>query len=137
MITVSMTCFTAGVQKSLPFDITAVVSNHEDTKELVETHSLPFYYLPLTKDTKQKQEAKIKNIVAETQSDLVVLARYMQILSEDFCQEHEGRVINIHHSFLPGFKGARPYNQAYERGVKIVGATAHFATADLDEGPNH
>ncbi len=120
---------------ALPINITAVVSNHEKTKNLVAAHNLPFYYLPVTKDTKTDQEVRVKEIIEETDSELIVLARYMQILSQDMCETYAGRVINIHHSFLPGFKGARPYNQAYERGVKIVGATAHFATSDLDEGP--
>ena len=121
--------------KSLPVDITGVISNHENSKELVEGHGLPFHYLPVTKSNKAEQEQKLRDIIADTSSELTVLARYMQILSEEFCHDYEGRVINIHHSFLPGFKGARPYHQAYERGVKIIGATAHFATADLDEGP--
>lgn len=117
----------------LPIDITAVISNHETTKDLVESHELPFYYLPI--DDKETQEKKVRDIIEKTDSELIILARYMQILSEDFCKAYKGRVINIHHSFLPGFKGARPYHQAYDRGVKIIGATAHFATADLDEGP--
>lgn len=121
--------------KHLPIDIAGVVSNHETARDLVENHSLPFHYLPVTKETKGNQEKQVRQIIDETGSELVVLARYMQILSEDFCESYQGRVINIHHSFLPGFKGARPYHQAYERGVKIIGATAHFATADLDEGP--
>ncbi len=119
----------------LPIEITAVISNHQDTEKLVKDHGLPFHYLPVTKATKKEQEQQVQNIINETNSELVVMARYMQILSTEFCDKHIGRVINIHHSFLPGFKGARPYNQAYERGVKIIGATAHFATADLDEGP--
>ena len=119
----------------LPIEITAVISNHVDAKSLVTDHDIPFYYLPITKETKSDQEQLIKNIITETDSELIVMARYMQILTEEFCTEYQGRVINIHHSFLPGFKGARPYHQAYERGVKIIGATAHFATADLDEGP--
>ncbi len=117
----------------LPIDITAIISNHQITKDLAESHELPFHYLPI--DNKEAQEEKVRNIIEETDSELIVLARYMQILSEDFCTSYKGRVINIHHSFLPGFKGAKPYHQAYERGVKIIGATAHFATADLDEGP--
>lgn len=120
---------------NLPIEITAVISNHEDVRKLVSDHDLPFHYLPVTKDTKAEQEKTVRKIIDETQSELIVMARYMQILSEAFCEAYHGRVINIHHSFLPGFKGARPYHQAYERGVKIIGATAHFATADLDEGP--
>ena len=119
----------------LPIDITAVVSNHDDTRGLVENHNLPFHHLPVTKATKQEQEAQVSQIIEETGSELIVMARYMQILSDDFCTKYAQRVINIHHSFLPSFKGAKPYHQAYERGVKITGATAHFATADLDEGP--
>lgn len=121
--------------KQLPIEITAVISNHNTTKNMVESHGLPFYELPLKENKKQQQEEQVQKIIKKTGSELVVLARYMQILSEEFCTHHQGRVINIHHSFLPGFKGARPYHQAYERGVKIIGATAHFATADLDEGP--
>lgn len=119
----------------LPVDITAVVSNHENNRKLVEDRGLRFVHLPVTKDTKEAQEENLAALIRETDSELVALARYMQILSDPFCRTHEGRVINIHHSFLPGFKGAKPYHQAYERGVKIVGATAHFATSDLDEGP--
>lgn len=121
--------------KHLPIEITGVVSNHKTTKELVTSHNLPFHHCPVNKNNKKKQEQQVEKIIEKTGTELVVLARYMQILSEDFCTNHQGRVINIHHSFLPGFKGARPYHQAYERGVKIIGATAHFATADLDEGP--
>ena len=119
----------------LPIEITAIISNHEDTKTLAENHSLPFHYFPLKKDKKQTQEAQVREVIETTESELIVMARYMQILSKEFCADYQGRVINIHHSFLPGFKGARPYHQAYERGVKIIGATAHFATEDLDEGP--
>jgi formyltetrahydrofolate deformylase len=119
----------------LPIEITAVVSNHEDTQTLVEHHNLPFHYYPVTKEVKEKQEDRIRQIIEDTNSELIVMARYMQILTERFCKDYAGRVINIHHSFLPGFKGAKPYHQAYERGVKIIGATAHFATPDLDEGP--
>lgn len=119
----------------LPIEITAVISNHDTTKDLVESHNLPFHHLPVDKNNKEEQEKRVSEIIGNTNSELVVLARYMQILSGDFCKEQEGCIINIHHSFLPGFKGARPYHQAYERGVKIIGATAHFATEDLDEGP--
>ncbi|MCB9987976.1 MAG: formyltetrahydrofolate deformylase [Rhodospirillales bacterium] len=119
----------------LPIDITAVVSNHETCRELVENNGLRFEYLPVTKETRTNQERALSEIIDQTNTELVVLARYMQILSENICTRYAGRVINIHHSFLPGFKGARPYHQAWERGVKIIGATAHFATADLDEGP--
>lgn len=119
----------------LPIDIPAVVSNHEDCRELVERHGLRFVHLPVTAETKSAQEAQLLRLVSELRIDLVVLARYMQVLSDDLCSELSGRMINIHHSFLPGFKGARPYHQAYARGVKLIGATAHFVTADLDEGP--
>lgn len=121
--------------KYLPIEITAIVSNHETTRGLAESHGLPFHYLPITKETKDVQEDVLRKIIADTDTELVVLARYMQIMSEKFCEDYTGRVINIHHSFLPGFKGARPYHQAHERGVKIIGATAHFATSNLDEGP--
>ena len=105
-----------------------VVSNHTDLKELVEAHGLTFHHMPITKDTKLAQEAALEEIIKELNIDFVVLARYMQILSDGLSQRMEGRVINIHHSFLPGFKGAKPYHQAHERGVKIIGATAHFVT---------
>jgi len=121
--------------KHLPIDITGIVSNHEDHRTLIEQHGLPFHYLPVDPGNKTEQEKEIEKIVQQSESELIVLARYMQILSEDMCSKFKGRMINIHHSFLPGFKGARPYHQAYERGVKIIGATAHFVTPDLDEGP--
>jgi formyltetrahydrofolate deformylase len=119
----------------LPVDIPLVVSNHPDLRPLVEHHGIPFVLLPVTRETKQDAEAQLLKLVAEYDVDFVVLARYMQVLSDDLCRALEGRVINIHHSFLPGFKGAKPYHQAYERGVKLIGATAHYVTADLDEGP--
>jgi formyltetrahydrofolate deformylase len=119
----------------LPVEIPMVISNREDLKDLVESHGIPFHYLPISADTKTSQEAAILKIVDELKIDFVVLARYMQILSSDFCAKMPGKIINIHHSFLPGFKGAKPYHQAHDRGVKIIGATAHFVTADLDEGP--
>lgn len=120
----------------LPMEVTAIASNH-GREHLVSTDlgDLPFYHLPVTKQTKMEQEARIWELVQETNTDLVVLARYMQILSDGFSAKLLGRCINIHHSFLPGFKGARPYHQAYERGVKLIGATAHYVTSDLDEGP--
>lgn len=120
---------------SLPIDIVGVVSNHETMRPLTEWYGLDFHYLPVTKETKSEQEAEILKIMKEKGADLLVLARYMQILSDNLCSELLGRAINIHHSFLPGFKGAKPYHQAYDRGVKLIGATAHFVTADLDEGP--
>ncbi|WP_172152225.1 MULTISPECIES: formyltetrahydrofolate deformylase [Pseudomonas] len=115
--------------------ITAVVSNHLDLRPMAERMGIRFIYLPVTKDSKAQQEAELLRIVEETGTELVVLARYMQILSDDLCKKLSGRAINIHHSFLPGFKGAKPYHQAYERGVKLIGATAHYVTGDLDEGP--
>ncbi|WP_191487581.1 formyltetrahydrofolate deformylase [Pseudomonas sp. FEN] len=115
--------------------ITAVVSNHLDLRPMAEREGIRFIYLPVTRDSKAGQEAELLRIVEETRTDLVVLARYMQILSDDLCRQLSGRAINIHHSFLPGFKGAKPYHQAYERGVKLIGATAHYVTSDLDEGP--
>jgi formyltetrahydrofolate deformylase len=119
----------------LNMDITCVVSNHPELQKLVESHGLPYVHLPVTADTKPRQEARLLEIVSETRSELVVLARYMQVLSDDLCRKLRGQAINIHHSFLPGFKGAKPYHQAHERGVKLTGATAHYVTADLDEGP--
>lgn len=120
---------------TLPVEIVGVVSNHETMRSLVEWYELPYYYLPVTPDTKTQQEAQILNYIQSLDVDLLVLARYMQILSNDLCLQLEGRAINIHHSFLPGFKGAKPYHQAFERGVKLIGATAHYVTANLDEGP--
>jgi len=120
---------------SLPANIVGVVSNHESARSLVEWHDLPFYYLPVTAETKPDQEAEILRIFDELNGNLLVLARYMQILSDDMCRRLAGKAINIHHSFLPGFKGAKPYHRAWERGVKVIGATAHYVTADLDEGP--
>lgn len=119
----------------LDFHITAIVSNHLDLRAIAEREGIRFIYLPVTKDTKQQQEQELLKIVDETKTELVILARYMQILSNNLCTQLSGRAINIHHSFLPGFKGARPYHQAFERGVKMIGATAHFVTSDLDEGP--
>ena len=119
----------------LAIEIPIVVSNHETCRPLCERYAIPFLHLPVTKDTKAAQEARLRELIAEHHIDFVVLARYMQILSPEFCNDMAGRIINIHHSFLPGFKGARPYQQAYERGVKMIGATAHYVTADLDEGP--
>jgi formyltetrahydrofolate deformylase len=119
----------------LKMEIAAVVSNHPDLRSLVEAQGLRYVYLPVTPDTKAEQEDKLVALVEETQSDLVVLARYMQVLSDNLCRRLRGHAINIHHSFLPGFKGAKPYHQAHARGVKLTGATAHYVTADLDEGP--
>lgn len=119
----------------LPVEIAAVVSNHEDMRALVEWHDIPYHHLPISPDTKAGQEAQVKALIDALDIDLVVLARYMQILSSDLCAALAWRAINIHHSFLPSFKGARPYHQAHARGVKIIGATAHYVTTDLDEGP--
>lgn len=120
---------------ALPADIVGVFSNHQDCRGLVEWYGIPFHHLPVTPDTKPEQEAKIVELMERENVELLVLARYMQILSDDLCAKLEGRAINIHHSFLPSFKGARPYHQAHSRGVKVVGATAHYVTAKLDEGP--
>jgi formyltetrahydrofolate deformylase len=116
-------------------DIALVVSNHDDLRVMAEAAGLPYVHVPVTPATKPEAEAELLQLVEEHDIDLVVLARYMQVLSDDLCRALEGRAINIHHSFLPGFKGAKPYHQAYQRGVKLVGATAHYVTADLDEGP--
>ena len=115
--------------------IPAIVSNHADLAELAEWHGIPYYHIPVTQKTREKAEQQLLEIFTDTQTELVVLARYMQILSNQLCTKLAGRVINIHHSFLPGFKGARPYQQAHERGGKLIGATAHYVTPDLDEGP--
>nr|WP_298718987.1 formyltetrahydrofolate deformylase [uncultured Steroidobacter sp.] len=120
---------------TLPVDIVGVVSNHETQRRLVEWHGLPFHYLPLQPEGKQAQEQRMLKLFRDLKADLLVLARYMQILSSELCGELAGKAINIHHSFLPGFKGAQPYHQAYARGVKLIGATAHYVTDDLDEGP--
>ena len=120
---------------ALAIDIVGVVSNHNDCCSLVEWYGIPFHHFPVTRDTKHQQEAQIVALFNSSKAELLVLARYMQILSDELSQLLDGRAINIHHSFLPGFKGARPYHQAHGRGVKIIGATAHFVTSDLDEGP--
>ena len=119
----------------LKMDITAVVSNHVTLQPTALRHNLPFFHLPITSTTKREQERRLLELVESTRTELVVLARYMQILSDELCEKLRGRAINIHHSFLPGFKGAKPYHQAYDRGVKVIGATAHYVTHDLDEGP--
>ncbi len=120
----------------LPMDIVAIIANYpRETYEHIDFDEIPFHYLPVTKQTKMEQETKLWETVRESKADLVVLARYMQILSDGLAAKLSGRCINIHHSFLPGFKGAKPYHQAHERGVKLIGATAHFVTSDLDEGP--
>ncbi|KAH7070409.1 formyl transferase [Paraphoma chrysanthemicola] len=119
----------------LKVELPVIVSNHPDFLELAKNNGIEFHHLPVNKDTKEQQETQILDLIAKHNIDLVVLARYMQVLSPRLCTEMSGKIINIHHSFLPSFKGAKPYHQAYERGVKIIGATAHFVTADLDEGP--
>jgi formyltetrahydrofolate deformylase len=119
----------------LRIEIPLVISNREDLKSLVEAHGIKFKYLPVTAGSKLDQENEVLKLVDELDIDFVVLARYMQILSKQFCEKLPGKIINIHHSFLPGFKGAKPYHQAHDRGVKIIGASAHFVTNDLDEGP--
>jgi len=120
---------------ALPIDIVGVVSNHLTYQKLVVNHDIPFHHIRITRETRAEAEARLSDLMAETQTELVVLARYMQILSDRLCETMSGRIINIHHSFLPSFKGANPYKQAYERGVKLIGATAHYVTKDLDEGP--
>ena len=120
---------------TLPIDIRGIVSNHRDYYQLAASYNIPFHHIPVTADTKQQAEAKLLDLVAAEKTELVVLARYMQVLSNNLCQQLGGRAINIHHSFLPSFKGAKPYQQAHDRGVKLIGATAHYVTADLDEGP--
>jgi formyltetrahydrofolate deformylase len=119
----------------MPMDLRVVISNHPDHRDIVEHMGLPFVHLPVTKDTKPEQERQVLTTLAEHGVELTVMARYMQILSDNFVSQHPMRIVNIHHSFLPAFVGANPYRQAHERGVKLIGATAHYATADLDEGP--
>jgi formyltetrahydrofolate deformylase len=120
---------------ALPVEIAAVVSNHPDFAELVGSYGIPFHHIPVTADTKPEAEARLLRLIEEERVELVVLARYMQVISDELCKQLPGRIINIHHSFLPSFKGARPYHQAHARGVKLIGATAHYVTAELDEGP--
>ncbi len=120
---------------SLPVDMVGVVSNHGDFAGLAESYRLPFHHIPVTPQTRAAAETRLLDVIDEAGADLIVLARYMQILSGEVCKRVEGRMINIHHSFLPSFKGAKPYHQAHARGVKLVGATAHYVTPDLDEGP--
>ena len=116
-------------------EVRGIVSNHEDARPIAEQHRLPFHHLPVTRDTKPEQEARLLELYRDSGADLVVLARYMQVLSNELSTALQGHAINIHHSFLPSFKGAKPYHQAHERGVKLIGATAHYVTPDLDEGP--
>jgi formyltetrahydrofolate deformylase len=119
----------------LPLDIRAIVSNHRDFYQLAASYDIPFHHIPVTAATKERAEDRLREVLAQENVELVVLARYMQVLSERLCHDLSGRAINIHHSFLPSFKGARPYEQAFDRGVKLIGATAHYVTGDLDEGP--
>ncbi|KAJ5215138.1 Formyl transferase N-terminal [Penicillium chermesinum] len=119
----------------LSIEVPLIVSNHPDFATLAATYNIPFHHLPVTAETKSQQESQILELASQHNIDLIVLARYMQVLSPKLCEAMSGRIINIHHSFLPSFKGAKPYHQAYDRGVKIIGATAHFVTSDLDEGP--
>lgn len=121
--------------EALPIDIVGVVSNHLTYQKVVANHDVPFHHIPVTKENKAEAERRLLSLVEETGTELVVLARYMQVLSDAFCEKMSGRIINIHHSFLPSFKGANPYRQAFERGVKLIGATSHYVTSDLDEGP--
>ena len=120
---------------ALPIDIKAIVSNHDDARSFSEWNKIPYHHLPVSKETKKDQEKLFKDIIEDNDAELLILARYMQILSPEFLDGLKSDCINIHHSFLPGFKGAKPYHQAYDRGVKIIGATAHYVTDDLDEGP--
>jgi formyltetrahydrofolate deformylase len=121
--------------ETLPIQVVAVVSNHQDMRSLTEWHGIPFHYFPVMDGRKAEQERRIMELFEKVDGELLVLARYMQILTTDACRYFEGRAINIHHSFLPGFKGAKAYHQAHARGVKLIGATAHYVTTDLDEGP--
>lgn len=120
---------------ALPIDIVAVISNHHDYQKVVVNHDIPFHCIKVTKENKAEAEIRQMEIVKDTGAELIVLARYMQVLSDSMCRQMAGKIINIHHSFLPSFKGANPYKQAFERGVKFIGATSHYVTADLDEGP--
>jgi formyltetrahydrofolate deformylase len=120
---------------SLPVEIAAIVSNHEDFRDLAQFHGVPYHHIPVTPETKTEAEAELRRLVREYRADTIALARYMQVLSAELCAELPGRIINIHHSLLPSFTGAKPYSQAHDRGVKVIGATAHYVTAELDEGP--
>lgn len=120
---------------ALRMEIPAIVSNHMDLSDLAEWHRIPFFHVPISADTKPEAEQRLLDIIEDTKADTIVLARYMQILSNELCTQLAGRTINIHHSFLPGFKGARPYHKAHEHGVKLIGATAHYVSTELDEGP--
>ena len=119
----------------LPINVVAVISNHQDCEALANFHKIPIHYLPISASMKEQQEEQLQTLLSDYKTDLLILARYMQILSDGFCQQWQGKAINIHQSFLPSFKGAKPYHQAHKRGVKVIGATAHYVTSDLDEGP--
>ena len=119
----------------LPMNVSCIISNHKDHEKLADWHKIPFYYIPVNKNNKKQAEKETRKILKELNIDLIILARYMQILSDQMCKDFFGQIINIHHSFLPSFKGAKPYHQAYQKGVKILGATAHYVSSDLDEGP--
>ena len=119
----------------LPMNISCIISNHKDHEKLANWHKIPFYYIPVNKNNKKQAEKETRKILKELNIDLIILARYMQILSDQMCKDFFGQIINIHHSFLPSFKGAKPYHQAYQKGVKILGATAHYVSSELDEGP--
>ncbi|MFZ4762429.1 MAG: formyltetrahydrofolate deformylase [Alphaproteobacteria bacterium] len=119
----------------LPINIQAIISNHLDYRGLAEWHAIPFHYIPITPTSKQQAEAQLRQLMIDNSTELLVLARYMQVLGQEFCRDYSGKIINIHHSFLPSFAGAKPYHRAHERGVKLIGATAHYVTEDLDEGP--
>ncbi|MEY4446122.1 MAG: formyltetrahydrofolate deformylase [Verrucomicrobiota bacterium] len=123
------------VAQDFPFVVPCVISNHENHRKVVEAHGIPFHYVPVTPETKQAAYRKMEQLFREAKADLIVLARYMQVLDEQMCRDFAGRIINIHHSFLPSFAGAKPYHQAHRRGVKLIGATCHFVTPELDEGP--
>lgn len=120
---------------ALNMTVAAIVSNHMDLSSLADWHKIPYFHVPVTPDAREAAESRLCEIIDDTKADVIVLARYMQVLSDDLCEKFSGQIINIHHSFLPGFKGAKPYHQAHECGVKLIGATAHYVTADLDEGP--
>ena len=119
----------------LPMNVSCVISNHKDHEKIAKWHDIPFFYIPVNKKNKEKSEIATRQILKDLNIDLLILARYMQILSDKMCRDFYGKIINIHHSFLPGFKGAKPYHQAFERGVKLIGATCHYVTSDLDAGP--
>jgi formyltetrahydrofolate deformylase len=122
-------------KKRLKLDVVGIASNHETARPLAQRDGHDYYHIPVTAATKPQAEADLRRLIDQTGAELIILARYMQILSDDMCRDYSGKIINIHHSFLPSFKGAKPYHRAYDRGVKLIGATAHYVTKDLDEGP--